>query len=94
MAVRTQTYLNLHGILLKIYLKYLSLIGHNLGKRKVMLVLRSLLTTLEASSIVAGSWDRSEVWLEPKIKLPNQVKLVHILLIRRESIYQFYTIFQ
>jgi len=36
-----------------------------------MIILRSILTTFESSSIFEGSWGSFENWLEPKIKPPS-----------------------
>ena len=45
----------------------------NLGKRIVIIVFSVTLTSFEVSSICGGSYEN---WLEPKIKPPNQVKVV------------------
>ena len=42
-----------------------------------MIIFGSLSTTFEARSIFRGSWGISNNWLEPKMKLSNQVKLVY-----------------
>ena len=48
----------------------------NFGKRSDMIIFGSLMTTFEVSNIFWGSCDSCKNWLEPKIKLSNQVKLV------------------
>jgi len=36
-----------------------------------MIILGSILTPFEASSIIGGSWDSIENWLKPKSKPPS-----------------------
>jgi len=40
-------------------------------KRDKMIILGSMLTTFELSSIFGGSWGSIENWLEPKIEPPS-----------------------
>ena len=47
-----------------------------LGKRSVMNIFWSLLTTYAVSAVFFGRWGSWKYWLVPKIETPNQVNLV------------------